>query len=92
MALTLNIYKKGETTPAFTGTDADGVVITGLDAGTAVVAGDYEASHTDPDGKLTESDKVTVPAFTVNKEQAPAPTGVTATATDDGAKITVTAS
>lgn len=90
--LVLNVYKKGDTTPSFTGTDAKGAAITGLPAGTVVAAGDYQASHTDPDNKLTESAKVDVPGFTVNKAQAPAPTGVTATPTDDGAKTTVATS
>lgn len=86
--LTLNIYKKGETTPSFTGDDAKGAAITGLAAGTVVAKGDYQASHTDPDGKLTESNKVDVAGFTVKQAQAAAPTNVEATATDDGANVT----
>lgn len=88
----LKVYKKGETTSSFTGTDTDGVAITGLPAGTVVATGDYQVGHSDPDGKLLDSDKVDVPGFTVNKAKAPTPTGVTATPTNDGAKITVAAS
>ncbi|MFD1455230.1 hypothetical protein ACFQ44_05965 [Levilactobacillus lanxiensis] len=86
--LTLNVYKKGEETPAFTGDDTNGVQITGLAAGTVVAKGDYQASHTDPTGKLTESDKVDVDGFTVKQAQAAAPSNVEATATDDGANVT----
>ncbi|KRN02171.1 hypothetical protein FD13_GL000311 [Levilactobacillus senmaizukei DSM 21775 = NBRC 103853] len=90
MSLVLNIYKKGDTKPSFTGTDVDGVTITSLAARTVVVKGEYQASHTDSEGILEESDKVDVPAFTVNKAKAPAPTGVAAAPTDDGAQVTVT--
>lgn len=91
MALVLNVYKKGDTKPSFTGNDADGVTITGLAAVTVVAAGDYQLSHTDSDGTMLESDKVDVPGFTVNKAKAPAPTGVSVAPTDDGATITVAA-
>lgn len=86
--LTLNIYKKGETTPSFTGDDTNGATITGLAAGTVVPKGDYQASHTDPEGKLTESNKVDVVGFTVKEAQAEAPSNVEATATTDGATVT----
>lgn len=86
--LKLNIYKKDDlTNPVATGTDADGAVITGLSSGDVVAKGDYKASHTDPDGKLEESDKVDVPGFTVTKSKAAAPAGLTVTPTADGAVI-----
>lgn len=66
MTLKLNIYKKDNlTTPIATGDGAIGVNITGLAPGTVVATGDYKASYTDTEGKLLESDKVDVPAFTV---------------------------
>lgn len=89
MALTLNIYAKGNLTKAVaTGTDTDGAEITGLTAGTVVAKGDYVATHADPDGKLAESDAVDVPAFTVETKKAESPTSLSAAATSDGATIT----
>lgn len=89
MAATLNltVYKKGETSPAFTGvkTKAD---ITGIAPGTEVATGDYEATNVDPDGTLTESERTPVEGWTVPKQQAPAPTNLTVTPTADGATIT----
>ncbi|MBS9400004.1 hypothetical protein [Pediococcus acidilactici] len=68
--------KVGETT----------VAITGLEAGTAVAEGDYQIAWSDG---TNESDKVDVPAFTVNAETKPeVATNVTASPTDDGAKVT----
>lgn len=90
MAYVFNLYKKGDSKASFTGDPSDGVAIKGLAAGTAVAAGDYESTFTDDTGKLDESDRVAVPAFTVNKAKAPAPTGLTATPTDDGAVIKAT--
>ncbi|HBF73719.1 MAG TPA: hypothetical protein DDW71_00465 [Lactobacillus sp.] len=84
----LNIYKKGDSKAAFTGDETTGVAITGLAAGTSVAAGDYQASAVDPTGKMAESDKVDVPAFTVNKAKAPAPTNLKVTPTNDGATVT----
>ncbi|WP_341778600.1 hypothetical protein [Levilactobacillus sp. HBUAS70063] len=87
MALNLTIYKKGESTAAFTGvkTTAD---ITGLAAGTVVATGDYEATNVDPDGLLTESGRVPVEGWTVPKQQAPTPANLKVTPTADGATIT----
>lgn len=66
MALKLNIYAKGDLkTPVATGDDTDGATLTGIAAGTKVAAGDYKATHVDDTGKLTESDPVDVPEFTV---------------------------
>lgn len=62
MANKLVIFKKGETTPAFTGADEKSATITGLAAGTAVAAGDYQGALTDG---TSYSDKVDVPDFTV---------------------------
>ena len=90
MAYVFNLYKKGETKAAFSGDPAAGVAIKGLAAGTIVAAGAYESTFADDTGKLAESDRVDVPTFTVNKAKAPAPTGLTATATDDGALIKAT--
>lgn len=86
---TLNVYAKGDLTkPVATGTDTEGAIITGLEAGATVAEGDYVASHTDATGKELESEKVAVPGFEVPKRQAPAPTNVVATPKDDGAVIT----
>lgn len=86
--LQLNIYKKDDLTKTIaTGNDTDGVAITGLAGGTVVADGEYKASHTDPAGKLSESDKVDVPGFTVTKSKAPAPNNVSATPTDNGAVV-----
>ncbi|MBT9670859.1 hypothetical protein [Secundilactobacillus kimchicus] len=66
MALKLNLYKKDDLTkPVATGDDATGAVLTGMAAGTKVVAGDYKATHVDDSGKLDESEPVDVPEFTV---------------------------
>lgn len=88
--LTLNVYKKGAMdTPVASGTDTDAkAIIKGIAAGTDVAAGDYVATHADPAGKLAESDPTDVPAFSVPKAKAPAPTNVVATPTNDGATIT----
>ncbi|MCH4102809.1 MAG: hypothetical protein LKF17_09400 [Pediococcus acidilactici] len=69
--------KVGETT----------VAITGLDAGTVVAEGDYQIAWSDG---TNESDRVNVPAFTVNSAETKpeAATNVTASPTDDGAKVT----
>ena len=87
MALSLTLYKKGESTAAFTGikTTAD---VTGLAAGTVVATGDYEATNVDPDGMLTESDRTPVEGWTVPKQQAPTPASLKVTPTADGATIT----
>lgn len=87
MATKLNVYKKDETTPVATGTDTEGANITGLPAGTVVPDGDYESTHTDDAGVLTESNRVPVPGFTVKQAQEAAPTNVTSTPTSDGATI-----
>lgn len=47
MANKLVIFKKGEDKPAFTGADDKSATITGLAAGTAVAAGDYQGALTD---------------------------------------------
>lgn len=88
--LTLNVYKKGDMTKTVaTGTDTDAkAIITGIAGGTDVSEGDYVTTHTDPTGKLAESDPTPVPAFSVPKAKAPAPTNVVATPTSDGATIT----
>ncbi|KJW12862.1 hypothetical protein [Levilactobacillus spicheri] len=88
MAVKLNVYKKDGTTPVATGTDTDGAVITGIAAGTVVPTGDYESTHTDDAGVLTESNRVPVPGFTVNPAQEEAPTNVKSTPTNDGATVT----
>ncbi|MDV2912184.1 hypothetical protein R0H03_10115 [Pediococcus acidilactici] len=69
--------KVGETT----------VAITGLEAGTAVAEGDYQIAWSDG---TNESNKVDVPGFTVNSAETKpeAATNVTASPTDDGAKVT----
>ncbi|GEO70443.1 hypothetical protein [Levilactobacillus acidifarinae] len=87
MATKLNVYKKDGTTPVATGTDTDGAVITGIAAGTVVPTGDYESTHTDDAGVLTESNRVPVPGFTVKQAQEAAPTNVTSTPTEDGATV-----
>lgn len=87
MATKLNVYKKDGTTPVATGTDEDGADITGLFAGTVVPDGDYEATHTDDTGSKTESNRVSVPGFTVKPAQETAPTNVTSTPTADGATV-----
>lgn len=70
MALKLNVYAKGGTTALATGDDATGVAITGLAAGTVVADGDYQVTHTDNTGALTESKRVDVPGFTVKSATA----------------------
>lgn len=69
--------KVGETT----------VAITGLDAETVVAEGDYQIAWSDG---TNESDRINVPAFTVNSAETKpeAATNVTASPTDDGAKVT----
>lgn len=67
--------KVGETT----------VVITELDVGTVVAEGDYQIAWSDG---TNESDRVNVPAFTVNVIKPEVATNVTASPTDDGAKVT----
>lgn len=66
MAIKLNLYAKGGTTPIATGDDTTGVAVTGLAAGTVVNDGDYQVSHTDDSDTLLESDRASVPGFTVN--------------------------
>lgn len=66
MAIKLNLYKKGNSKPIATGDDDEGVAVTGLAAGTVVGTGEYQVSHFDDAGALTESDLVDVPTFTVN--------------------------
>ncbi|QGZ70133.1 hypothetical protein GQS62_04640 [Pediococcus pentosaceus] len=63
------------------------VAITGLDAGTVVAEGDYQVAWSDG---TNESDKVDVPAFTVNSAETKPEvvSNVTATPTDDGANVT----
>lgn len=81
MANKLVIFKKGEDKPAFTGADDKSATITGLAAGTAVAAGDYQGALTDG---TNYSDKVDVPAFNVPAAQTP-PASTEATApTGDG--------
>lgn len=86
MALNLVIGAKGSDEILFTSA-GESVTITGLEPGTVVAAGDYQAWNVDPDGKLKPSAKVDVPGFTVEQEEAPAPADVTATATEDGATV-----
>lgn len=87
MALNLTIYKKGDSEAAFTGvkTKAD---ITGLEPGTVVADGDYEATNIDDTGTLDESDRASVKGWTVPKQKAPTPSDLTVTPTADGAEIT----
>ncbi|PIO83549.1 hypothetical protein BSQ39_08220 [Loigolactobacillus backii] len=59
--------------------------ITGLVAGSVVVAGDYQCCFTDG---TTESPKTDVPGFTVATPAPVEATDVTATPTDDGATVT----
>ncbi|TOY85812.1 hypothetical protein DIS15_03225 [Levilactobacillus brevis] len=87
MATKLNVYKKDGQTPVATGTDEEGATVTGLAAGTVVPDGEYEATHTDDTGAKTESNRVPVPGFTVNKAKESAPTDVKSTSTDDGATV-----
>lgn len=63
------------------------VAITGLNAGTVVTEGDYQIAWSDG---TNESEKVDVPAFTVNASAVnpEVATNVTTTPTDDGANIT----
>lgn len=76
MANKLVIFKKGEDKPTFTGADDKSATITGLAAGTAVAAGDYQGALTDG---TSYSDKVDVPAFTVlPAAETPSSTGSTA--------------
>lgn len=89
MAIKLNIYEKGGKTPLVTGEDS-GVAITGLAPETEVVEGQYEATHTDDTGKLAESARVPVPAFTVLAKTVPAPLAPTVTATAGDALINYT--
>lgn len=88
--LQLNVYAKDKMdTVLATGTDTDGkTIITKVAGGTDVTAGTYVVTHTDPAGKMLESDPTDVPAFSVPKAKAPAPTNVVATPTNDGAVIT----
>lgn len=60
------------------------VTITGLAAGTIVPAGEYQVCFTDG---TKESAKVNVPAFTVATPAPEAAANVTATPTNDGAKV-----
>lgn len=69
MTIKLNLYKKGDTKPLAIGDDETGVAVTGLAAGTVVAEGDYEVSHSDDTGALTESERVKVPSFTVNADK-----------------------
>lgn len=61
------------------------VAITGLDAGTVVADGDYQIAWSDG---TNESDRVNVPAFTVNVIKPEAAANVTAAPTNDGANVT----
>lgn len=87
MAQKLAIYKKGEDTPVVTG-DPTGVAVTGLEAGTVVADGDYQAAVIDDTNAENPSGKVDVPGWTVLKKTEPEPTNVKATATEDGADVT----
>lgn len=89
MAQQLAIYKKGEDKATVTG-DPKGVELTGLDAGTVVATGDYQAAVIDSEGAENPSAKVDVPGFTVLKKTEPEPTDVKATATETGATISAT--
>lgn len=83
----LVIYDKSNTKKFEGEAGATTVAITGLEAGTAVAEGDYQIAWSDG---TNESDKVDVPAFTVNSAETKpeAATNVTASPTDDGAKVT----
>ena len=85
MAIKLAIFKKGEYTPKFTGTDDKSAVITGLAPNTAVAKGDYQGANTDG---TNYSDKVDVPAFKVKDTVLAAPT-VTLTAGDAKVDYTI---
>lgn len=63
------------------------VAITGLNAGTVVAEGDYQIAWSDG---TNESDKVNVPAFTVNSAviKPEVAANVTAVPTNDGANVT----
>lgn len=87
MSAQLVIFKKGETTPAFTGDDKS-VVITGLVPGTVVATGDYVLVVQDTENAENPSSPVDVPGFTVNKATESPAENVTATPTDDGATVT----
>lgn len=87
MALNLVIGAKGSDDILFTGTTGD-AKITGLEPGTVVATGDYQAWNIDSAGKLTPSAKVDVEGFTVLPAQAAAPTSATVTPTIDGAEVT----
>jgi hypothetical protein len=86
MANTLVIFKKGEDTPSFTGTDDKSAAITGLAPNTSVAAGDYQGANTDG---TNFSDKVDVPAFKVKDTVLKAPT-VAVTAGDSKVDYTIT--
>ncbi|ABJ67855.1 hypothetical protein PEPE_0794 [Pediococcus pentosaceus ATCC 25745] len=82
----LVIYKGA--TKAFEGEVGEKTVaITGLDAGTIVAEGDYQIAWSDG---TNESEKVDVPAFTVNASAVDpeVATNVTTTPTADGANVT----
>lgn len=70
MAIKLNLYAKNDDTLLATGSDADGVAVTGLAGGTVVADGDYQVTHTDDTGTMTESKRSDVPGFTVNPATA----------------------
>ena len=76
----LNLDSKAGTKVSSGVAGANSVFLTGVAAGTAVAAGDYQVSYTD--GK-TESAKVDVPAFTV-------PAAATEPAADTGSGTTET--
>lgn len=61
------------------------VAITGLNAGTVVEEGDYQIAWSDG---TNESDRVNVPAFTVNVIKPEVAANVTAVPTNDGANVT----
>lgn len=80
----LVIYKGA--TKAFEGKVGENTVaITGLNAGTIVAEGDYQIAWSDG---TNESDRVNVPAFTVNVIKPEVAANVTATPTNDGANVT----
>lgn len=83
----LAIFKKGEDTPAFTGTDDKSAVITGLQPNTPVAAGDYQGAITDG---TNYSDKVDVPAFKTLDVVLAAP-ALAVTAGDASVGFTITA-
>lgn len=63
------------------------LAITGLAGGTVVAAGDYKTTWTDSTSRI-ETGKVDIEGFTVLETPAD-PTDVKATATEDGAKVTL---